>query len=300
MRVAGRTRRASRLARNVEGLQCNIYHQPRTCLGKNDKFMFPRRPTPARFSPRFILLVIFIRGRKTQRKLDRNVFTTRLFIKPSTGKQIRSICTAPALVFAHLSLEIMLHKCCTHNTLVYFAYLRRFGFSITASPESIVNIRMRFSNGFVTRIYDTRSHVAIDLHKLREYCFNVNIRVMYIGEPDWEGVFVSVSYYLCGGRAPPLGRWRWRGIKSEREMIYPPITHRRRHSRLLAYWRRVHAHCSNTMLNRFATLSVILQFYYTTKLFVLLWKIWWTFNQSLFVFILTLLLKLTKKPLNKT
>lgn len=96
--------------------------RPRTCLGKNDKFMFPRRPTPARFSPRFILLVIFIRGRETQRKLDRNVFTTRLFIKPSTGKQIRSICTAPALVFAHLSRQIMLHKCCTHNTLVYFAY----------------------------------------------------------------------------------------------------------------------------------------------------------------------------------
>lgn len=92
-----------------------------------------------------------------------------------------------------------------------------------ASAEAIVNIRMRFINGFVTRIYDTRSHVRIDLHKLREYCFNVNIRVMY--RWAWEGVFVSGSYYLCGGRAPPLGRRR--GIKSEREMIYPPITHRR-------------------------------------------------------------------------
>lgn len=180
--------------------------RPRTCLGKNDKFMFPWRPAPARFSPRFILVVIFIRGRETQRKLDRNVFTTRLFIKPSTGKQIRSIYTALALVFAHLSLEIMLHKCCTHNTLVYFTYLSRFGFSITAEAKAIVNIRMRFINGFVTRIYDTRSHVRIDLHKLREYCFNVNIRVMY--RWTWEGVFVSGSYYLCRGRAPPPGATR--------------------------------------------------------------------------------------------
>lgn len=54
--------------------------RPRTCLGKNDKFMFPR---PARTpTPRYIPVVIFIRGRET-RKLDRNVFTTRLFIKPS-------------------------------------------------------------------------------------------------------------------------------------------------------------------------------------------------------------------------
>lgn len=62
---------------------------------------FPARP--ARAAPRFIPVVIFIRGREARRKLDRNVFTSRLFIKPSTAKQIRSIYTAS--LFALLSRD---------------------------------------------------------------------------------------------------------------------------------------------------------------------------------------------------
>lgn len=59
---------------------------------------FPARRRPP--APRFIPVVIFIRGRGTRRKLDRNVFTSRLFIKPSTAKQIRSVYTS---LFALLS-----------------------------------------------------------------------------------------------------------------------------------------------------------------------------------------------------
>lgn len=202
--------------------------RPRTCLGKNDKFMFPR-PTPAstrRFSPRFIFVVIFIRGRGIRRKLDRNVFTTRLFIKPSTGKQIRSIYTARAFVFAHLSLEIMLHKRCRHNTLVYFAHLWVFGFSIEALKMFHIK-KVLYNEYRGMYVYnETRSHVRIDLFKLREYCFNVNFRIMYRWAISGSSRIWKLLPLRRSGASP---RGRWRGIKSEREMIYPSITHRRRH-----------------------------------------------------------------------
>lgn len=125
-------------------------------------------------------------------------------------------------MFAHISLEIMLHKLDTHNTLVYTAYLcQRSGFSITNKStvgitEYLVCIK-RFVIRFETRICDTRSHV---LSICRSY---VNIVSMWtfvscIGEHERE--LVSGSYYLGGGRSPSGRR---RGIKSEREMMYPPI-----------------------------------------------------------------------------
>lgn len=62
---------------------------------------------------------------------------------------------------------------------------------------------------------------CIDL--LREYCFNVNIYVMY--RWVWEGVGIwKLLPRRSGATEPPLGRRR--GIKSEREMMYPSITPR--------------------------------------------------------------------------
>lgn len=76
---------------------------------------------------------------------------------------------------------------------------------------------------FGSRICDTRSHVCID--QPSEYCFNVTVRV---GELE-RGVIVSGSYFTT--RFLPSGLWR--GIKSQREMIYSAIT-RRRHPPPLA------------------------------------------------------------------
>lgn len=85
--------------KNTERMQCNIYYWAANVPRKNDKFMFPHPPPPLR-SLIYSCRNFYQSTGPAQRKLDRNVFT-RLFIKPSTGKKIRSIYTASTHVCSH-------------------------------------------------------------------------------------------------------------------------------------------------------------------------------------------------------
>lgn len=87
----------------------------------------------------------------------------------------------------------------------------------------------------------TRGRTYISLTH-SEYCFNVTIWVSSRG-----GVGKGYRIWKLLPLHPPSGVWR--GIKSQREMIYLAITRRRYSPPLAAHplTRRVHAHRSNTI-----------------------------------------------------